>query len=93
MTREVFKENFISMPMKSFVLVLSLSLFVYRESVHMPAKKKKICFVALASLPREKITRQYDYEAETLPEAEKNQAGRKRSRIILFSNGAVTGRI
>ena len=41
MTREVFKENFISMPMKSFVLVLSLSLFVYRESVHMPAKKKK----------------------------------------------------
>ena len=27
--------------MKSFVLVFSLSLFVYRESVHMPAKKKK----------------------------------------------------
>ena len=27
--------------MKSSVLVLSLFLFVYRESVHMPAKKKK----------------------------------------------------
>ena len=44
MTREVFKENFISTPVKSFVLVLSLSLFVYRESVHMPAKKKKDSF-------------------------------------------------
>ena len=39
-----FKENFISTLVKSFVLVLSPSFFVYCESVHMPAKKKKDLF-------------------------------------------------
>ena len=91
MTREVFKENCICTPVKSFVLVLSLSLFVYHESVHMPAKKKKKSVLSLWQACLEKRSRQY--EVETLPEAEKNQAGRKRSRIILFANRAVTGRI
>ena len=68
------------MPVKSFVLVLSLSLIVYHSAI-------------LASVPRETQKRSRQYEAETLPEAEKNQAGRKRSRIILFANRAVTGRI
>ena len=77
--------------MKTFVLVLSLSLFVYRESVHMPAKKKKdlLC----RSSKRASRKDQDSSEAETLPEAEKTQAGRKHSRIILFTNRAVAGRI
>ena len=54
--------------MKSFVLVLSLSFFVYRESVEMVAKEKKDLFVSLEKR---------QYEAEILPEAEKNQAERK----------------
>ena len=84
--REVLKIIFISTQVKSFVLVLSLSLFVYRESVHIPAKKKKISDLSLSQACLEKGLQ---YEAETLPEAEKNQAERKRSRITLFANRAV----
>ena len=40
-SERTFKKNFISTLVKGFVLVSSLSLFVYRESVHMPAKKEK----------------------------------------------------
>ena len=41
---KIENSKFVSTPVKSFVLVLSLSLFIYRESVHMPAKKKKDSF-------------------------------------------------
>ena len=82
-----FKENFISTLVKSFVLVLSLSLFIENQCTCLQ-RRKKTRFVALASMSQER-----QYEAKTLPKAEKNQAERKRSSIILFANRAVARRI
>ena len=58
----------------------------------MPAKKKKdqFCRSGKRALRKDQDS---TTKAETLPEAEKNQAGKKRSRSILFANQAVTGRI
>ena len=58
----------------------------------MPAKKKKDLFCRSGKRTSRK-DQDSTTKAETLPEAEKNQAGRKRSRIILFANQAVTGKI
>ena len=79
--------------MKSFVLVLSLSLFVYRESVHMPAKKKKDLFCRSGKRASRKDQDSTKWKLLPKQRKTKNQDGRKRSRIILFANRAVIGRI